>query len=261
MTRARIAFALTAVALVAAVLLFGGLFHDSVGALPAPPPEAAAGGLGNELGAGDTASLVRSLQATLRRNPTDVHAYDLLGLAYQQLARETGDPAYYTKSEGVLRRGPALSPNDLLATSGFCPPPPPPPPLPAALSPRPLGPRTARCGRAAVPDSAVYLSGLRLRARRSRPGRGRARPLPPRDGARAARRRDDPAAAVRDDARRPGAREGARPARSPPIRARRRDSASARRERRQDGPRGGALRRRPRRSPPACPRPRATRVP
>src|ERR671922_320121 len=134
MTRARIAFALTAVALVAAVLLFGGLFHDSVGALPAPPPEAAAGGLGNELGAGDTASLVRSLQATLRRNPTDVHAYDLLGLAYQQLARETGDPAYYTKSEGVLRRALALSPNDLLATSGFGAPPPSRPPLPEALS-------------------------------------------------------------------------------------------------------------------------------
>jgi tetratricopeptide (TPR) repeat protein len=48
-----------------------------------------------------------------------VHSYDLLGLAYQQRARETGDPTYYTKSEGVLRRALALAPNDLLATSGL----------------------------------------------------------------------------------------------------------------------------------------------
>jgi len=119
MTRTRLVFAIAAAALAAAVLLLGGLFRDSRGAVPAPPPEAAAGGLENELGAGDTASLVRSLQATLRRNPKDVHDYDLLGLAYQQRARETGDPAYYTKSDGVLRRALALAPNDLLATSGL----------------------------------------------------------------------------------------------------------------------------------------------
>ena len=62
---------------------------------------------------------MRSLQATLRRDPQDVHSYDLLGLAYQQRARETGDPVYYTKSESVLRRALALAPNDLLATSGL----------------------------------------------------------------------------------------------------------------------------------------------
>jgi tetratricopeptide (TPR) repeat protein len=119
MTRTRLAFALAAAALATAVLLLGGLFRDSRGAVPAAPPEAAAGSLENELGAGDTASLVRSLQATLRRNSKDVHAYDLLGLAYQQRARETGDPAYYTKSDAVLRRALALGPNDLLATSGL----------------------------------------------------------------------------------------------------------------------------------------------
>jgi tetratricopeptide (TPR) repeat protein len=119
MTRTRLAFALAAAALAAAVVLLGGLFRDSRGAVPALPPEAAAGGLENELGAGDTASLVRSLQASLRRNPRNVHAYDLLGLAYQQRARETGDPAYFTKSDGVLRRALALARHDLLATSGL----------------------------------------------------------------------------------------------------------------------------------------------
>ena len=115
----RLAFALAVAVAAAAMLLLGGLFADSHGAAPASPPETAAAGLENELGTGDTASLVRSLQATLRRDPQDVHSYDLLGLAYQQRARETGDPVYYTKSEGVLRRALALAPNDLLATSGL----------------------------------------------------------------------------------------------------------------------------------------------
>src|SRR5919198_613808 len=37
----------------------------------------------------------------------------------RQRAGETGDPAYYPKSEGVLRRALALAPNDLLAMSGL----------------------------------------------------------------------------------------------------------------------------------------------
>jgi tetratricopeptide (TPR) repeat protein len=117
--RIRLVLALAAAAVVGGAFLLGGLFRDSSGAVPAPPPEAAAGALENELGTADTASLVRTLQAALRRNPSDVHSYDLLGLAYQQRARETGDPTYYTKSEGVLRRALALAPKDLLATSGL----------------------------------------------------------------------------------------------------------------------------------------------
>jgi tetratricopeptide (TPR) repeat protein len=119
MTRTRLVFALAAAVITAAAVLLGGLFRDSRGAVPAPPAEAATGGLEGEFGAGDTASLVRSLQATLRRNPEDIRSYDLLGLAYQQRARETGDAAYYTKSEGVLRRALALAPKDLVATSGL----------------------------------------------------------------------------------------------------------------------------------------------
>jgi tetratricopeptide (TPR) repeat protein len=48
-----------------------------------------------------------------------VRGLDLLGLAYQQRARETGDPSYYTKSEGVLRLALRLAPRDLDATSGL----------------------------------------------------------------------------------------------------------------------------------------------
>jgi tetratricopeptide (TPR) repeat protein len=63
--------------------------------------------------------LVARLQATLRGNPNDVSALDSLGLAYQQRAREAGDPAYYTKSGEALHRALALVPRDLLATSGL----------------------------------------------------------------------------------------------------------------------------------------------
>src|SRR5439155_3674421 len=100
-------------------LLRGGLSAASHGAAPALPPEAAAAGLENELGTGDTASLVRSLQARLRRDPQDVHSYDLLGLAYQQRARESGDPVYYSKSEGVLDSALALEPKNYLVYSGL----------------------------------------------------------------------------------------------------------------------------------------------
>ena len=41
-------------------------------------------------------------RARTRRTST---RWALLGLAYQQRARETGDPSYYTKSDGALRAG------------------------------------------------------------------------------------------------------------------------------------------------------------
>jgi len=62
---------------------------------------------------------VGQLQARLRANPRDAHAYALLGVAYEQRARETGDPTYYTKAGGVLHRAVALAPKDLVATSGL----------------------------------------------------------------------------------------------------------------------------------------------
>ena len=59
------------------------------------------------------------LQGELQQNPKDAKNLALLGLAYQQLARETGDPCYYTKSQGVLDQALVIVPNDLLATSGL----------------------------------------------------------------------------------------------------------------------------------------------
>src|SRR5205823_3087626 len=77
------------------------------------------GQLADGFAAGDTAALVSVLQNGLRTQPENVRGLDLLGLAYQQRARETGDPSYYVKSDGVLRRALRVAPRDLEATSGL----------------------------------------------------------------------------------------------------------------------------------------------
>jgi tetratricopeptide (TPR) repeat protein len=56
---------------------------------------------------GDTAGYVRSLEHRVARHPSDGQTLALLGLAYQQRARETGDPTYYGLSARALRRAAA----------------------------------------------------------------------------------------------------------------------------------------------------------
>jgi tetratricopeptide (TPR) repeat protein len=115
--RARIGLVTLVTLSLVAAAFFGGVLRASPAA--SPPAPALAVSPEPAVAAGDTASLVRRLQAQLRGAATDVAALDSLGLAYQQRARETGDPSYYTKSDGVLRRALALAPHDLLATSGL----------------------------------------------------------------------------------------------------------------------------------------------
>jgi tetratricopeptide (TPR) repeat protein len=103
-----------AVGLTSAALTLGGVLHESsspAAAAPASPAVQAA--------PTDTAGTVTQLQTKLRSNPDDVSALDSLGLAYQQRARETGDPTYYTKSGAALHKALALAPRDLIATSGL----------------------------------------------------------------------------------------------------------------------------------------------
>ena len=101
----------TAAGLTATALLLGGALRGSPSASSAPvarPPAA-----------DDTATQIAKLQAELRGSRDDVYGLDALGLAYQQRARETGDPTYYTKSDEVLSRALRLAPRDLIATSGL----------------------------------------------------------------------------------------------------------------------------------------------
>jgi tetratricopeptide (TPR) repeat protein len=121
-TRRRLEVAAAAAVLTTAALLLGGVFRPAAAASSSPastPMRAADESLQTGFSSGDTTGLIERLQSGLRADPHDASSLDRLGLAYQQRARETGDPVYYTKSEGVLERALALHPNDLLATSGL----------------------------------------------------------------------------------------------------------------------------------------------
>lgn len=65
---------------------------------------------------------VERLQAWLKDNPQDPRAatvYAQLGGLYLQKARETGDPSYYTKTEGALTRALELAPDNVPALVGM----------------------------------------------------------------------------------------------------------------------------------------------
>jgi tetratricopeptide (TPR) repeat protein len=110
----------TVAAFAAAVLLLGGVFRSQPRAAVSDAlPAAVADELQRGFAAGDTQALVGGLQEELRDMPRNVKALETLGLAYQQRARETGDPTYYGKADGVLHRALALRPDDLIATAGL----------------------------------------------------------------------------------------------------------------------------------------------
>jgi len=108
-------------ALAATALLLGGVLRESSSAAPAAVAGAQSAEdfkQGFSLN-GSTASLVADLQSRLQADPKDEHSYALLGLAYQQRARETGDPSWYPRAEGALRRAITLDPKDSIAVSGL----------------------------------------------------------------------------------------------------------------------------------------------
>ena len=108
----------TAAALAVAVSLVGGVFRESRGSTAAVPiPHA--GPLETGVANGNTTKVVAKLAADIHARPDDARSYTLLGLAYQQRARETGNPAYYTKSAEALRRARALDAGDATTTSAL----------------------------------------------------------------------------------------------------------------------------------------------
>jgi tetratricopeptide (TPR) repeat protein len=115
--RQRLILVAATAGLTAVALTLGGGLRGSSASLTAAAQATQASG--SEASPADTPALVARLQATLRLNPNDVRSLDSLGLAYQQRARETGDPTYYTKSDEALHRALALAPRDLIATSGL----------------------------------------------------------------------------------------------------------------------------------------------
>src|SRR6185437_16126932 len=88
----------------AAVLLFGGTLSTQPRANPlavlaanagVTPEQAELGRLFSGFSTGETARVVHRLEQRVARNPNDGTALAVLALAYQQRARESGDPAYY----------------------------------------------------------------------------------------------------------------------------------------------------------------------
>src|SRR5207244_8756252 len=71
------------------------------------PEQAELGRLFAGFSTGDTARVVRTLERRVARRPRDGDALVVLALAYQQRAREVGDPAYYRLSDEALQRASA----------------------------------------------------------------------------------------------------------------------------------------------------------
>jgi tetratricopeptide (TPR) repeat protein len=113
-SRGRLVLGLGTATVVAAVLLLAGVFSGSqavdpiraaiAAARPAAAEQDALSRLVAGLSTGDTAGYVRRLERRVAARPRDADALTLLGLAYQQRGRETGDPTFYRLSGEALQR-------------------------------------------------------------------------------------------------------------------------------------------------------------
>jgi tetratricopeptide (TPR) repeat protein len=63
-------------------------------------------------GVSPTDRQIGTLQERLRETPADQRSATQLGLAYLQRARESSDPSYYTRADGILRQTLAAAPAD-----------------------------------------------------------------------------------------------------------------------------------------------------
>jgi tetratricopeptide (TPR) repeat protein len=118
MGRRRLAVLALGASIAAVVLLFGGVLSQRSHASPlavlaanagATPEEAVLGRLFEGLSSGDTAGFIHTLERRVAHRPKDGDALAVLALAYQQRARETGDPVYYRLSDTALRRASAAT--------------------------------------------------------------------------------------------------------------------------------------------------------
>jgi tetratricopeptide (TPR) repeat protein len=117
--RRTILVAMGAAAIASVAILFGSILRRSDAGRPAAPAQAAAEQLLTGFSPGDTASYAAQLESRIAANPTDVKSLTLLGLAYQQRARETGDPSFYPRSGAALSRAVRLDPRNSIAVTGL----------------------------------------------------------------------------------------------------------------------------------------------
>src|ERR671924_273187 len=82
------------------VALIAVLSLASRSSAPAPTADHPSSRLAGRPASLDTEAQIEQLQAAVRAEPGDAANYALLGNAYYQRARETGDPAYYSRADG-----------------------------------------------------------------------------------------------------------------------------------------------------------------
>ncbi len=125
MTRTRAVLAAAAAAATAAVLLLGGALARSSSADGGAGTQAAAAGAperaltGLSAATDGSAGQVRRLEAAVRADPSDARSLVLLGLAYGQRWRETGDASFVSLQARALGRARALRPDDPLLLQGL----------------------------------------------------------------------------------------------------------------------------------------------
>jgi tetratricopeptide (TPR) repeat protein len=127
MGRRRLAVGALGATIAAAVLLFGGALSSRSRGSPlavlaanarVSPTQAELGGLFAGLSSGDSTRVVHRLERRVPRDANDGVALAVLALAYQQRARETGDPAYYRLSDTALHRASATDGPPALIAQG-----------------------------------------------------------------------------------------------------------------------------------------------
>jgi tetratricopeptide (TPR) repeat protein len=125
MTRIRLLSASIAAATAAVVSLLGGALADSPDSPSGGHPlttradQSLLGELLADLSRADTATYVRRLEGRIAADPADATGRVLLGFAYGQRARETGDPIFYTLAERAFRAAAAAAGMEALATTGL----------------------------------------------------------------------------------------------------------------------------------------------
>jgi tetratricopeptide (TPR) repeat protein len=125
MTRTRLGLGAAAACATALVLLLGGVFARS----PSAPGGAGTAPVGrassdravsgfSATGEG-TASQVARLESAVAADPTNARSFALLGLAYGQRWRETGDASFVTLQAHALRKAERLDPESPLTVEGL----------------------------------------------------------------------------------------------------------------------------------------------
>ncbi len=120
MRRRRTLLAVTVVGAAAVVALFGGAFGSGASGSSASAGSAmSAQRTLTGFAPGDTVATVKRLEAAVQVNPSDVKSLALLGLAYGQRWRETGDSSFVSLEARALTNAKKLSPSDPLTVQGL----------------------------------------------------------------------------------------------------------------------------------------------